>query len=130
MSEIDRTTAPSRNSARRPTALDHRIGQAIRERRQALNLRLEDLARALNIAPHQLQKYETGGNRIPASRLVECAHALEVPVAWFYRTAGAQKAPPTSGLSSDETLLLETFRSLDTEARDHLLGLLRLLTRK
>ena len=43
-----------------------------------------ELAVALDVAQQQLQKYETGQNRISASRLYEAARILKAPVAWFY----------------------------------------------
>ena len=42
------------------------------------------LADALNIAQQQLQKYETGQNRISATGLYEAAKILNAPVTWFY----------------------------------------------
>jgi|RhiMetdeSRZDD1v2_1073273.scaffolds.fasta_scaffold79231_3 transcriptional regulator with XRE-family HTH domain len=49
-----------------------------------LDMSQQELADALDIAQQQLQKYETGQNRISASRLYEAARILNAPVAWFY----------------------------------------------
>jgi transcriptional regulator with XRE-family HTH domain len=116
-------------SSRSPTELDARIGQLIRQRRLELNLRQEDLARSLGIVPHQLQKYETGENRITASRLIECAHALGVHVAWFYQSAEAGADGPEQGhqLSKDEEELLKIYRGLDTPTREQLISIAQLL---
>jgi transcriptional regulator with XRE-family HTH domain len=110
------------SDARRPTDLDRRIGRLIRERRQSMQLTIDDLARELTVTPHQLQKYETGENRISASRLVECARALEVHVAWFYQSVGdtGGKATENQTLNEQEQMLLASFRALTPASRRQL----------
>ena len=122
----DRTV---KSSGRRPTALDARIGQLVRQRRLHLSLRIEDLAGRLKITPHQLQKYEVGENRIAASRLIDCARALDVPVAWFYQSATGNlpEATKHTALAADEIELLDHYRSLAPEVRQKLLGIANLL---
>jgi transcriptional regulator with XRE-family HTH domain len=118
------------NSQRRPTELDVRIGRLIRERRLLLNLTQEKLARLLGITQHQLLKYETGDNRIAASRLVECARALEVPVTWFYQSSGHQASPTTASnedLAKDEHGLLDAYRALPAPARAQLISIAHVL---
>ena len=44
----------------------------------------ERLAELLGVTFQQVQKYERGVNRIAASRLLDCARALEMPVADFF----------------------------------------------
>ena len=110
--------------------MDARIGVLIRKRRLALELRQEDLARVLEITAHQLQKYETGENRIAASRLVECARALDVPVAWFYQSTSADentKAQSETALTGGEHELVERYRQLSAEGRAQLIGISKLL---
>lgn len=67
-----------------PHYVDLHVGGRIRERRKALRLSLEALAAALGITHQQMQKYETGGNRITVSTLYEIAGALGVWVGDFY----------------------------------------------
>ena len=115
---------------RQPTQMDARIGALIRERRLALDLRQEDLAGKLKITQHQLQKYETGENRIAASRLVDCSRAHEVPVAWFYQSSSeADTARPSSEavLSFDERDLIERYRELSADGKAQLIGISKLL---
>jgi transcriptional regulator with XRE-family HTH domain len=116
-------------SARAPTATDVHLGQLIRRRRLELNLRQEDVARVLNIVPHQLQKYETGENRITASRLIECARALGVHVAWFYQSVEPGGGHASNGvpLAHDEQELIEIYRDLSADSRMQLLSIARLL---
>ena len=64
--------------------VDTVVGTRLRLRRRMLDMSQQELADALHIAQQQLQKYETGQNRISASRLYEAARILNAPVAWFY----------------------------------------------
>lgn len=107
---------------RSPTDTDRRIGKRIRERRLSLNLRQEDLARSLEITQRQLQKYETGINRISAARLVICARALKVHVSWFYQT-DADASKMAARLSDEECELIDRYRALAGHSRRALLDI-------
>lgn len=67
-----------------PHYVDLHVGARIRERRKALRLSLDALAAALGVTHQQVQKYETGGNRITIATLYEIAGALGVWVGDFY----------------------------------------------
>jgi transcriptional regulator with XRE-family HTH domain len=60
------------------------VGRAIRTRRKSLHLSMEAVADKLHIAYQQLQKYETGMNRVCASRLYELAKELNTTPASFF----------------------------------------------
>jgi transcriptional regulator with XRE-family HTH domain len=62
---------------------DH-VGERIRRRRTELGLTQEQLGAALGISYQQIQKYETGANRVSAARLYELAQAFDVDVAFFF----------------------------------------------
>jgi transcriptional regulator with XRE-family HTH domain len=62
---------------------DH-VGERIRIRRTELGLTQEELARQLAISYQQVQKYETGANRISAGRLYEIALKLTTDVSYFF----------------------------------------------
>jgi len=49
------------------------------------------LGDATRLTFQQVQKYEKGTNRISASRLVQTAHILQVPVTFFFE--GGQSVP-------------------------------------
>lgn len=70
-------------------AIDQAVGRRVREFRTLRGLTQTDLATRIGVAFQQLQKYETGKNRISASRLVRMAHALDVPVATLFGIPGA-----------------------------------------
>ncbi len=60
------------------------IGTRLRLRRQALSMTQADLAEALGISFQQVQKYESAGSRISASRLYQVARVLDVPPGFFF----------------------------------------------
>ncbi|MEP3246830.1 MAG: helix-turn-helix domain-containing protein [Sneathiella sp.] len=74
--------------------VDDHVGERIRERRTMMGLTQEHLAQALEISYQQVQKYETGANRVSAGRLYEIAQRLEVDVAYFFE----QLEPLTSSV--------------------------------
>jgi transcriptional regulator with XRE-family HTH domain len=51
------------------------------------------LGKAVGVSFQQIQKYEKGTNRIGASRLQKLAHALQVPIAYFFPSAGDGSIP-------------------------------------
>lgn len=67
-----------------PSAVDEHIGQRIQLRRVMLGMSQKTLAEKCGITFQQIQKYETAGNRISASRLFDLSLALETPVSFFY----------------------------------------------
>ena len=67
--------------------LDRHIGGKIRERRKALRLTQEDLAKLLGLSHQQVQRYESGDNTVSVSRLLEIARGMNVGVDYFYANA-------------------------------------------
>ena len=64
--------------------VDVHVGKRVRHRRWMVGMTQQQLASKVGIKFQQIQKYETGMNRISASRLWEIASALAVPVAFFF----------------------------------------------
>lgn len=56
------------------------MGARLRSLRLRVGLSQEDIAYQLGVSFQQVQKYETGANRISPSRLVQLAHLFQVPV--------------------------------------------------
>lgn len=67
------------------TSIDEHIGRRIQLRRNMLGLSQKDLAAACGVTFQQVQKYETAGNRVSASRLFEIGVAMDTPVSFFFR---------------------------------------------
>lgn len=64
--------------------VDVHIGQRVRHRRWLSGMTQQQLADAVGIRFQQIQKYESGANRISASRLWSIARAMDVPISFFY----------------------------------------------
>ena len=67
-----------------PTSVDAHIGQRMQLRRNMMGFSQKDLAKICGVTFQQIQKYETAGNRISASRLFDVSTALETPVSFFF----------------------------------------------
>ncbi len=65
---------------RKPLAADIVVGANIRRLRGESGLTLQEFASRLGLSHQQLQKYETGSNRVSASVLYLIARAFSVPV--------------------------------------------------
>ena len=84
-----------------PDEIDAFVGGRVSLRRSAMGLSQTSLAQQLGISFQQVQKYETGQNRISASRLHRVATALATSVESFFppvETAKAGEADDWTGL--------------------------------
>lgn len=120
--------------------VDQLIGLKIKTRRNALRLSQTGLAEAIGVRFQQVQKYESGANRVSASRLLSIAKALNVPVAFFFQgldalpeengsTAISGRATPSinalpNPVTAEMVALLE---SLPTEQQQAVMAFLRSL---
>jgi transcriptional regulator with XRE-family HTH domain len=93
-----------------PDPIDIHVGSRIRTRRIYLDMRQEELARRLGLTFQQVQKYESGANRVAASRLWEIAGILGMPVAYFFPKDGEANA--AGGPADDEIELVSLFYSI------------------
>jgi len=107
-----------------------------------LGLTQERLGSALGLTFQQVQKYERGGNRIGASRLLELARVLDVPVTFFFDDVDPVRAPAipkglaperaeADDLQREETvdLVAAYFEILDTKLRRRLFELAKALSK-
>ena len=67
------------------TNIDVLIGARIKGRRIALKISQTKLAEAVGVRFQQVQKYESGANRVSASRLLMIAETLGVPISYFFQ---------------------------------------------
>lgn len=67
-----------------PHIVDVHVGKRIRQRRWLVGMTQQDLGDSVGCKFQQIQKYETGANRVSASRLWEIADTLDVPVTFFF----------------------------------------------
>lgn len=125
--------------------VDVHVGQRIRRRRWMLGITQQQLGDAVGIKFQQIQKYETGMNRVSASRLYDIATALDIPVAFFFEgmdesveaEAGEMGAPAkTTGQSNGDLFsekealeLVRCYYQMPEEPRRRLFELTRSLCR-
>jgi transcriptional regulator with XRE-family HTH domain len=70
--------------ARKADLIDQHVGKKLRENRRLLNMSQQDVSELLGISYQQIQKYESGVNRISAGRLYILARIMQIPVQKFY----------------------------------------------
>ena len=75
-------TSPS--SARKADEIDRFIGTQVRRRRRQLGLSQQQVAERLGISYQQVQKYETGVNRLTAGRLYLLSQIFGSPIETFF----------------------------------------------
>jgi transcriptional regulator with XRE-family HTH domain len=76
-----------------PDPIDVHVGSQIRTRRLLLGMNQEELAQRLALTFQQVQKYESGANRVSASRLWEIAAILKMPIGYFFPGHQGQHRP-------------------------------------
>lgn len=83
--------------------VDIHVGKKIREARLVRGLTQSAVARELGLSFQQLQKYETGYNRVSASKMFELSQLLEVSPSFFFEGLGDEPARPETGLMDEQT---------------------------
>jgi transcriptional regulator with XRE-family HTH domain len=109
---------------------------------QSLGLTQDKLATALGVTFQQVQKYESGVNRISGSRFFDLANALDIPVSFFFEGMPSRLATtkpslplPDSGelessLMHRETLdVVRAYYSVSIEIREGVYRLLKSIAR-
>src|ERR1700694_1042695 len=71
-------------SPRSANAIDAFIGARTRERRLALEMSQDQLGKALGVSFQQIQKYESGQNRVSAGRLFDICKALNLSLSSMF----------------------------------------------
>ncbi|GHF32760.1 helix-turn-helix domain-containing protein [Seohaeicola zhoushanensis] len=116
--------------------VDVHVGKRVRHRRWLIGMTQQQLAEKVGIKFQQIQKYETGANRVSASRLWDIADALEVPVAFFFeglsddhKPAENTQAIPSDILGDKEALdLVRSYYAIPEHQRRRLFDLARVLS--
>ena len=118
--------------------VDVHVGKRIRHRRWLVGMTQQQLAEKVGIKFQQIQKYETGANRVSASRLWDIADALDVPVSFFFEgleSENAEAQPPASEnvpadiLGDKEALdLVRSYYAIPENQRRRLFELARVLS--
>jgi transcriptional regulator with XRE-family HTH domain len=115
--------------------VDVHVGKRIRHRRWTIGMTQQQLAERVGIKFQQVQKYETGMNRVSASRLWDIATSLSVPISYFFEGmeavegAEAPQQVPGDILADREALeLLRSYYAIPEAQRRRLFDLARVLS--
>lgn len=120
-----------------PHHVDVHVGKRIRHRRWLAGMTQQNLAESVGIKFQQIQKYETGANRVSASRLWDIADALDVNVGFFFegldqegQVEGQSDAgAPADILGDKEALeLIRSYYSIPENQRRRFFDLARVLS--
>lgn len=103
--------------------VDSLVGRRIRQRRWYTGISQQELANRVGVKFQQIQKYETGANRVSASRLWQIAQGLDVDISYFFSEGPFDSDAANTEPSKEFVLLLQIFHQLPTEQRDALLRL-------
>ncbi|MEL6682698.1 MAG: helix-turn-helix transcriptional regulator [Pseudomonadota bacterium] len=116
--------------------VDVHVGKRIRHRRWMSGTTQQQLAENVGIKFQQIQKYETGMNRVSASRLWDIAKVLNVPVSFFFEGLDTDPSAdhidgdmPGDILTDKEALeLLRSYYAIPENQRRRLFDLARVLS--
>ena len=113
--------------------VDVHVGKRIRHRRWMVGMTQQQLAEKVGIKFQQIQKYETGMNRVSASRLWDIAETLSVPVSFFFEglstDAQVEEDMPSDLLADKEALeLVRSYYAIPETQRRRLFELARVLS--
>lgn len=81
----------------RSKPIDAHVGMRVRQRRTMLGLSQTELGKMLGVTFQQIQKNESGANRIGSSRLFDLSRALDVPIQHFFDEMSSEIAATASG---------------------------------
>ena len=113
--------------------VDAHVGKRIRHRRWMVGMTQQQLADKVGIKFQQIQKYETGMNRVSASRLWDIADALGVGISFFFEGLDEarrhRRATEGDILGDKEALeLVRSYYAIPEAQRRRLFDLARVLS--
>ncbi len=117
--------------------VDVHVGKRIRHRRWMVGMTQQQLAEKVGIKFQQIQKYETGMNRVSASRLWDISETMDVPISFFFEgleedeKAGKKAKNAVQGdiLADKEALeLVRSYYAIPENQRRRLFDLARVLS--
>ena len=93
-----------------PDPIDRHVGAQLRLRRAQAGMTQSELGAKVGLSFQAVQKYETGENRISASRLYQLARILDVPQSYFFEgldeTGQSEEACGAADLSRKEASMV------------------------
>lgn len=113
--------------------VDVHVGKRIRHRRWMVGMTQQQLADAVGIKFQQIQKYETGMNRVSASRLWDIARTLGVQIGFFFEGMAGEETQDTAQdgdvMANKEAMdLIRAYYAIPEAQRRRLFDLARVLS--
>ena len=113
--------------------VDVHVGKRIRHRRWMVGMTQQQLADSVGIKFQQIQKYETGMNRVSASRLWDIARTLGVQIGFFFEGLSGEGAAnavvENDILANKEAMeLVRAYYAIPEAQRKRLFDLARVLS--
>jgi transcriptional regulator with XRE-family HTH domain len=87
--------------------VDRYIGQRVRARRLVVGFTQKQLADEIGVTFQQIQKYESGADRISSSRLLQIAVALKTTPAYFFPVTAAVVDDGTNATDDEMSKLVD-----------------------
>jgi transcriptional regulator with XRE-family HTH domain len=110
----------------RDRSVDAHVGSRIRLKRTIQGMTQTELGKAVGVTFQQMQKYETGANRVSASKLWALSGVLNVPVSYFFDGLADADVPAGVDPSVSDRYAAELLRAIsgitDAKLRNCLLG--------
>jgi transcriptional regulator with XRE-family HTH domain len=106
------------------------IGSRIRDKRKQQGWSQKGLAERIGLAFQQIQKYESGANRVNSITLYQIGQALGVPIGYFYQGLDGTEGDLCSQVSSlaDGTDMMKSFIAIkNPQSRASLVAMARTL---
>jgi transcriptional regulator with XRE-family HTH domain len=109
--------------------VDAHVGKRIRHQRWMVGMTQQQLAEKIGIKFQQVQKYETGMNRVSASRLWDIAEALGVGIVFFFDGIAGEKPAPIPVIADKEAAeLVKSYYAIPEAQRRRLFDLAKVLS--
>ena len=116
--------------------VDLHVGKRIRHRRWIVGITQQQLAEKVGIKFQQIQKYESGANRVSASRLWDISETLAVSIDFFFEGIEKSKEKlgfgdviPVDLIGDKEAIdLVRSYYSIPEPQRRRLFDLARVLS--
>ena len=125
MTDLENTTLSA-------SEVDRLVGDRIRRRRILMGLTQDQLGESLGISYQQIQKYETGANRVSAGRLYLISARLDVSPGWFFDPVKSDASSEDFDELGSSRLLMEFVRGFarikDERLKSVLVSLVRAMT--
>lgn len=108
-------------------AIDEHVGRQFRAGRLFCNVKLTQLSGGLGLSYQQFQKYQTGGDRLSASRMYQIASFLKLSPAFFFDGLPLMKTEPLPVLKKVHLDLIRSYEAMPAKSRKDFLQIAKIM---